>query len=135
MMFANTTLGGMNLGFPDVCNTVVGPAVSPMPYPNISEGTMCNPATAAINVLIDGAPTINQSSMVMLSNGDNAGAVGGVASGMMMGPTTFMVGSVGVIVGGVPCQRLTSTTGQNGMSPNTVGSTLAPSQVKVLVLK
>ncbi|WP_298776715.1 PAAR-like domain-containing protein, partial [uncultured Shewanella sp.] len=35
----------MNLGFPDVCNTPgpVGPI--PVPYPNISQGNMCNPGT------------------------------------------------------------------------------------------
>lgn len=134
-MFGNTALGGMNLGFPDVCNTPgpVGPI--PVPYPNISQGNMCNPGTAALSVLVDGGPSINQGSIITLSSGDNAGAVGGVASGMMMGPTTFKMGSMGVMIEGLPAMRLTSMTGQNGMSPNCPGVTLAPSQVKVMYMK
>ncbi len=70
-MFANTTLGGMNVCFPDVCNTLVGTAVSSISYSNIFKGTMSNPATATVNVLMEGALTIHQASMVTL--GESAG--------------------------------------------------------------
>ena len=46
-MFANCQLGGMNLGFPDVCLTPspVGPV--PIPYPNMASGLTANPSTAS----------------------------------------------------------------------------------------
>ncbi|WP_299009846.1 PAAR-like domain-containing protein [uncultured Shewanella sp.] len=134
-MFGNTVLGGMNLGFPDVCNTPgpVGPI--PVPYLNVSQGNMCDPTTAALSVLTSGGPSMNMGSVIPLSSGDNAGAAGGVASGMMMGPTTGKMGSASVIIEGLPGTRLTGLTGQNGMSPNCPGVTLVPSQVTVMYMK
>ncbi|WP_298771360.1 DUF4150 domain-containing protein [uncultured Shewanella sp.] len=133
-MYANTTLGGTNYAYPDTCYTLVGTVTSAIPYPNVSEGTMCDPSTAVTTVLIDGGPSITQTSSITLSTGDSTGALGGVASGQMMGPTSFTLGSTAVMVGGMPVQRLTSTTAQNGTSPNCVGVTLVPSQYKVMVL-
>ncbi len=133
-MFQLTMAGGMQTGFPDVCltPTPVGPV--PIPYPNISTGAMANPASTALTVLTDAMPSLNQMSMIMLSNGDNAGVNMGVASGMVMGPTEFILGSFTVLMGGAPAQRLTSLTGHNGLSMNCPGVSLAPSQVTVLVL-
>jgi hypothetical protein len=70
-----------------------------------------------------------------ISNGDNAGVAMGVASGMVMGPDRHMMGSFGVIVQGMPVTKMTSMTGQNGMSLNVPGMSLVPSQFKVLILK
>lgn len=133
-MFQLTMSGGMQLGFPDVCltPTPVGPV--PIPYPNISTGATANPASTALTVLTDAMPSLNQRSMIMLSNGDNAGVNMGVASGMVMGPTEFILGSFTVLMEGAPAQRLTSVTGHNGLSMNCPGVSLAPSQVTVLVL-
>jgi hypothetical protein len=58
----------------------------------------------------------------------------GVASGMVMGPSEFILGSFTVFKEGAPAQRLTSMTGHNGLSMNCPGVTLVPSQVTVLVL-
>lgn len=38
-MFANTSMMGIDTGFPDVCLTPVGPTPVPMPYPNLSKPT------------------------------------------------------------------------------------------------
>ena len=73
-------------------------------------------------------------SMETISNGDNAGVNLGVASGLVMGPTEFILGSFTVLKGGTPAQRMTSITGHNGLSMNAPGVSLAPSQVAVLVL-
>jgi len=128
--------GGMNMGMPDVCNTPTPPtgAPAPIPYPNISTGATANPGTTAMTVLTDCMPSLNQASEIPLSNGDEAGVMMGVASGMIMGTTEFVLGSLTVFVGGSPAQRMTSVTGQNGMSMNCPGVSLAPSQVRVLVL-
>ena len=31
--------GGMSIAFPDVCKTPIGPAVVPIPYPNIGKSS------------------------------------------------------------------------------------------------
>ncbi len=129
-MFANTQLGGMNLGFPDVCLTPAGPAVVPIPYPNVAVGPMGVPA--AYNVLMGMAPAHNLSTVIPLSNGDNAGIATGVASGTVMGPTRHLTAAFTVLVKGMPLTRLTSASLQN--STNCPGMRIVPSQVKVLVL-
>jgi len=133
-MFQSTSGGGMNMGFPDVCLTPTPVGPIPIPYPNISTGSVANPSTTALTVLTDGMPSLNQMSMVTTSSGDNAGVNMGVASGMVMGPTEFILGSFTVFKEGTPAQRLTSMTGHNGLSMNCPGVTLVPSQVTVLVL-
>ncbi len=133
-MFQLTSGGGMNMGLPDVCLTPTPVGPIPIPYPNISTGSVANPATTALTVLTDGMPSLNQMSMITTSQGDNAGVNLGVASGMVMGPTEFILGSFTVFKEGAPAQRLTSMTGHNGLSMNCPGATLVPSQVTVLVL-
>jgi hypothetical protein len=59
----------------------------------------------------------------------------GVASGMVMGPHRHMMGSFGVIYEGAPVTKMTSPTGQNGLSMNAPGLTLVPSQFKVMIMK
>ena len=132
-MFANTMMGGMNLGFPDVCKTPspVGPI--PIPYPNMSMGMTRVPP--CFKVFMGGTPAHNMNTMGTISNGDNAGVAGGVASQMVMGPDRHMMGSFGVFLQGMPATKMTSITGQNGMSLNVPGLSLVPSQYKVMILK
>jgi len=134
-MFANCQLGGLNFGFPDVCKTPspVGPI--PIPYPNMAMGLTANPATACKKIYLSCMPAHNLGTQIPISQGDNAGVAGGVASGMMMGPCRHLMGSFGVIYEGTPATKMTSPTGQNGMSLNAPGMTLAPAQFKVMILK
>jgi hypothetical protein len=138
-MFANCQMGGMNMATPDVCLTPIptpaGPVPTPIPYPNIAMGPTAIPPTAAINVLLSGMPAHNMMTTIPMSNGDNAGVNMGVMSGMVMGPSRHMVGAFTTLIGGSPATKMTSMTGQNGMSLNVPGMTLTPSQVKVLILK
>ncbi|HVY47962.1 MAG TPA: DUF4150 domain-containing protein [Minicystis sp.] len=129
-MFANTQMMGTDIGFPDVCLTPVGPAVAPVPYPNVAMGPMGVPA--AYNVLFMGTPAHNLATTIPMTNGDNAGVATGVASGTVMGPGRHLTGSFTVLVGGVPATRMTSVALQN--STNCPGVRLVPSQVKVLLL-
>ncbi|HET7774415.1 MAG TPA: DUF4150 domain-containing protein [Burkholderiaceae bacterium] len=129
-MFANNQMGGQDMGFPDVCLTPVGPAVAPIPYPNVAMGPMGVPA--AYTVMFGMAPTHNLGTVVPLTNGDNAGVAMGVASGLVMGPSRHLTASFTVLVGGMPATKLTSMSLQN--STNCPGVRLAPSQVKVLLL-
>ncbi len=128
-MFANTQMGGLNLGFPDVCLTPM-PVPTPIPYPNLSMQPMGVPAV--YNVLFGGTPAHNMASVVVLSMGDNAGVNLGVASGTVMGPTRFLSGAFTVLLRAMPATRMTSLTLQN--STNCPGVTLAPSQFKVMIL-
>ena len=134
-MFANCQMGGTNNAMPDVCKTPVGPSIVPIPYPNISMGTMAIPPTTALKVLIAGGPAHNLGTQIAMSNGDQPGVAGGIISGMIMGPTKFLMGSTATMFGGKPAARLTSMRGQNGSNMNAVGATIAPAQTKVLVLK
>ena len=128
-MFANTQMMGMDMGFPDVCLTPT-PAPVPIPYPNIAMGPMGVPA--AYKVLYMCAPAHNMTTVVPLTNGDNAGVNMGVASGTVMGPSRHLTAAFTVLVGGIPATRLTSTSLQN--STNCPGMRIVPSQVKVLLL-
>jgi hypothetical protein len=129
-MFGNTQMMGMDLGFPDVCLTPAGPAVVPIPYPNIALGPMGVPA--AYNILFMCAPAHNLATTVVMTNGDNAGIATGVASGSVMGPSRHLTAAFTVLVDGMPATRLTSMSLQN--STNCPGVRLVPSQVKVLLL-
>jgi len=126
-------MGGMNFAFPDVCKTPspVGPI--PIPYPNMSMGMTRVPP--CFKVFMGGTPAHNMNTMGTISNGDNAGVAGGVASQMDMGPDRHMMGSFGVFLQGMPATKMTSMTGQNGMSMNAPGMTLVPAQFKVMILK
>ncbi len=128
-MFANNQMGGIDLAFPDVCLTPV-PVPTPIPYPNIAAGPRGVPA--AYNVLWGLAPAHNMSTVVPLTNGDNAGVAMGVASGLVMGPSRHLTAAFTVMAGGMPATRMTSMSLQN--STNAPGVRLAPSQVKVLLL-
>jgi hypothetical protein len=129
-MFANSQMDGMDMAFPDVCLTPAGPAVVPMPYPNIALGPTADPNQAT--VLILGMPAHNLDTEIPLTNGDEAGVNGGVASGGIMGPSHHETGSFTVLFEGVPATRLTSVSLQN--STNAPGARLVPSQPIVLLL-
>lgn len=128
-MFANTQMMGTDMGFPDVCLTPT-PAPVPIPYPNIAMGPMGTPA--AYTVLFECAPAHNLSTVVPMTNGDNAGVNMGVASGTVMGPSRHLTAAFTVLVKGMPATRLTSMSLQN--STNCPGARIVPSQPKVILL-
>ena len=130
-MFANTQMGGVDTGFPDVCLTPAPPAPPvPIPYPNVAAGPMGTPPYP--KVLFMAAPAHNMATTIPMSNGDNAGLATGVASGVVMGPARHLTGAFTCLVGGMPATRVTSVALQN--STNCPGARLAPSQLKVLIL-
>lgn len=122
----------MNFAFPDVCKTVVGPAIVPLPYPNISTTTTAIPNI--FNIFVMCMPVHNMLTMVPLSNGDEAGVTLGVVSQLIIGPTYHILGSFKVFKQVMPVTKWLSPTGQNGIVPNMVGTTLTPCQPKVMIL-
>lgn len=121
---------GIDTGFPDVCLTPTPAGPVPIPYPNIAAGPMGVPA--AYTVLFGCTPAHNMSTIIPLTNGDNAGVAMGVASGIVMGPSRHLTAAFTVLVGGMPATRLTSMSLQN--STNCPGCRIVPSQVRVLLL-
>ncbi|WDE08066.1 DUF4150 domain-containing protein [Thalassomonas viridans] len=131
-MFANTQMMAIDLGFPDVCKTIVGPAVVPIPYPNIGMTSTAIPNI--FNMFTVAMPDHNLMTTVPLSNGDEAGIAMGVVSNMIIGPVRHLFGSVKVFKSVMPATKMLSPTGQNGMALNVPGMTLSPCQVKVMIL-
>ncbi|MDR6739163.1 hypothetical protein J2X56_001149 [Herbaspirillum sp. 1173] len=130
-MFAVTKQAGQAMAMPDVCKTPIPPAGPiPIPYPNIAMPMMGNPAT--LKVSISGMPALTKASKIPMSNGDQPGVAGGVASSKIMGPCEFVLASFKVKLEGNPAVRLTATTKQN--DGNTVGAVLVPSQAKVMIM-
>ncbi|CAM3697014.1 DUF4150 domain-containing protein [Bordetella tumulicola] len=118
---------------PDVCWTPAAPSPIPMPYPNFAMSDMADPASIVENVLVVAMPALNMGSMLLLSQGDEAGtAGGGVACAEIMGMAEFVDGSPNVMVGGMPGVSLTGMTTQN--ANNTIGLVVSPSQVIVMLM-
>lgn len=134
-MFANCSMPGMDIAFPDTCLTpgVLAGAPGPIPYPNIATKAMAIPPTASMTHLIMFMPTHNMATTIPTSNGDEAGCSGGgVASALFIGPARNTKCSVSVITGGTPATRMLDTTLQN--STNAPGMSLVPGQFQVLIL-
>lgn len=130
-MFAVTKQNGQCMAMPDVCKTPLPPAAPvPLPYPNIALPMLGNPATT--KVLIAGMPALTKASKISISNGDQAGAAGGVMSSKIMGPTEFVSGSMKVKLEGNPALRLGDPTRQN--DGNAIGAVLLPSQSTVMIM-
>ena len=133
MFPATTVAGGLLMAAPDVCKTPMPPVGQPVPipYPNTAQPMLASPFAA--NVLVSAMPAVHQQSVIPMSNGNEAGVAGGMASAVIVGPARFTTASVKVHVGSMPVVRLTDTTAQNGMSQNAVGTVVTPSQTKVLI--
>jgi hypothetical protein len=77
---------GVTIAFPDVCKTPAPPV--PVPYPNVAKSS--DTAQGAKTVKTDGNPVCVKSSNFMLSTGDEAGALLGVASNKIKGKAEFV---------------------------------------------
>ncbi|MGF1605836.1 MAG: DUF4150 domain-containing protein [Rhodothalassiaceae bacterium] len=133
-MFANAQgpAPATSMAFPDVCKTPTPAGPIPIPYPNVAMASTAVPSQ--VKVFVQATPAHNMMTQVPMSNGDNAGVAMGLVSQLVMGPCRHMKGSFTTMIGGAPATRMLDTTGQNGMAPNAVGTTLSPSQPKVLIL-
>jgi hypothetical protein len=128
MPFISTQLADMYLGFPDVCLTP--PLAIPIPYPNIGLSTMG--IGFVPNVLINAMPVHNLLTTIALTNGDQAGAMLGVASGLIMGPVHNLIGSFKVLAGFAPVMKFLGMTIQN--NTNAPGFMILPTQFQVMAL-
>ena len=136
-MFANCSLGGMGMAFPDVCLTPIptpaGPIPTPIPYPNMATSITAIPPTANMRHFTSFMPTHNMATTIPMSMGDTAGCMpGGVASAMMMGPARNIMGSVKTFTQCLPITKTFDPTLQN--LTNAPGLSLVPCQFKVLIM-
>ncbi len=126
--------GGMCMGPLDPCKTPTPAGPIPIPYPNIAQTEMANPASCSKKVFFAGMPAMNLKSEWKMSNGDQAGVAGGVISGKIMGEVKFGMGSMKVMIQGAPAAMQMSVTLHNGTAPNCpMGTaTMAPQFVVML---
>lgn len=129
MMYISVFGGGMSNAMPDVCMTP--PFAIPAPFPNIGTNAMVIPGY--FTIMINGMPELNITSMYPITNGDEAGTMGGVASGMIMGTGRCLKPSMAVFIAGIPVWCVTAMTIQN--LSNAPGTTMVPGQTISLVLR
>ncbi len=124
MLPASNSGVGMNVGFPDVCLTPVGPSAVPIPYPNLALNAQATPFSMV--VFVTKRPGLNMGSVIPLTSGDEAG----VAHPIIKGPGTYTVGNPKVFVEKLPGINLTCPTKGNGVN-NGLGMVAVPSIVNV----
>src|SRR5690242_13461047 len=110
MLPASNRGPGLNIGFPDVCLTPVGPVIVPIPYPNFATHAMAAPFAAT--VFVTAMNGLNQGSIIPMTFGDNPG----VAHPTVMGAGTFTMGNPIVIIEGLPGINLLCPTAGNNMN-------------------
>ena len=128
-MFVATFGTGMSMAPVDVCMTP--PFAIPAPFPNMGNNALVLPTY--FTILINAMPELTMSAMYTLTNGDEAGTLGGVASGMIMGMGRPTLPSTAVFVAGQPVWRMTAMTIQN--LTNAPGTTMVPSQAVKQVMR
>ncbi len=80
--------GGTSIVFPDVCKTPVGPAVVPIPYPNI--GKTSDTSKGPKSVKTDRKMPMVKGAQYKTSYGDEAGVAKGIISSKTKGVCEFM---------------------------------------------
>ena len=126
---------GECFAFPDTCKTPTPSGPVPMPYPNTALLEQSIVPTMAMSVKIVGFYAATVQTQISMSSGDEAGSMGGVVSGMIVGPCQFKLGSETVKMEGQAAAYFGSLVGQNNTSNANmpVGSQISPSQVSVTV--
>ena len=123
MLPASNSGVGMNIGFPDVCVTPVGPVPTPIPYPNMAMNATAVPFAA--NVLVSFVPALNMGSSEPMTLGDQAGVLS-----PFMGPGRYTMGNPVVMVNALPAINLLCPTTGNNMV-NGLGAVMVPSITNV----
>jgi carboxyl-terminal processing protease len=98
---------GSDIGFPDVCNTPVGVATSPIPYPNTGQNATAMPFTPTI--LLSFCPGHSMASKALMTNGDEAGC----AHSSFIGTGANNMGNPRVLLQGMPAETLCNPTAGN----------------------
>lgn len=117
---------------PDVCKTPTPGGPAPMPYPNIAHSITLSDGTTTVKG--DKAMAANKGSKFALSNGDQAGTLGGVKSNVFMKEAAWILYSFDVKLDGNNACRLTDPMYHNAENTvNASGELQQPLAVKALV--
>ena len=130
-MFVCTQCICISFAFPDVCKTLVGIVVVPIPYPNFSMSSVAIPNI--FNQFTVAMPDHNLLTISVTTTGDEPGILLGRVSSLIKGPSQHMIGSFKVFKAVMPATKMLCPTLQNGAVPNMIGITITPSQVKVMI--
>jgi carboxyl-terminal processing protease len=106
MLPASNRGTGMNLGFPDVCNTPTPAGPVPIPYPNIAMASSAS--TFATVVYVGMVNALNMNSSIPNTNGDEAGS-----AQPNMGKAGYTMGNPIVNIEKVPAISLACPTNGN----------------------
>ncbi|OFS87050.1 type VI secretion protein [Oligella sp. HMSC05A10] len=101
-MFANSMIGGMDLGFPDVCRT----PLPPIPWPNAAFGPIRVPVQ--FSYLLKGLPWNNLLDFAPMSFFDELGLGLGLLCPTVKAPQRHYTGMFTFIVRAAPSTRMTS---------------------------
>lgn len=124
MLPASTRGIGMALGFPDVCNTPVGPATAPLPYPNIADHSAAS--GTASNVKLNMLDALTMASSIPTSSGDEAGS----AHPTIKGAQRYTIGMPNILINLMPAITLACLTSHNNMNCP-IGAVIVPSAPNV----
>lgn len=119
MVFANLRgvvhggSGGMSVVFPDVCLTPAPPA-PPVPIPYANVGRAGDTSEGPQTVAVEGNMPMVKGAAYARTSGDEAGTLGGVASGRNRGPAEFLMYSFDVKIEGQNVCRLGDPLFHNG---------------------
>lgn len=128
-MFAENALPGAITCPGDTCKTP--PFAVPVPYLNIALIPTGMPVVP--NLMMVGAPAHTAATMLMPTNGDQVGTMGGVVSSMIMGMQQTLVHPSSVLFGSMPPRVSGRSLGMTNMS-NITSPPPMPNQTKVSIL-
>ncbi|MEM9692087.1 MAG: S41 family peptidase [Myxococcota bacterium] len=126
MMIASNNGAGGNFAFPDVCNTPAGPAVVPIPYPNMALNAMAFPFSPTVRYSFMNA--LNLGSMIPMTSGDE----GGVAHPMFKQAARYSMGNPKIFISMLPGIMLGCPTSGNNMNAP-LGAAIIPSVTNVFL--
>ena len=109
---------------PDVCKTPSPGGPVPIPYPNVSQSSTLAKGTTTVKA--DGMMAAVKGSEFSLSNGDNAGTLGGVKSSTFMKESTWILYSFDVRMDGKNACRLSDKKFQNHENTVDLGGAMGP---------
>lgn len=125
---SNGPLPGMDFSVPDVY--LQPTPVGPVPIPLVSVGMRATDIPTNFRFLLSCMPSHNLMNVAPVTI---SGPGPGAASGMVCSNSRSMKGSVKLFIQAMPATRaLMDPTMQNGLSPNSVGTTIVPSQVRLI---
>jgi hypothetical protein len=120
------------VAFPDTCKTQVGPATTPLPYPNVADTSDSKGSSCSKKVVIENKKICLKKSEISTSVGDEPGALKGTLSNQNKGKAFWTEWYDKVLVEGQPIVYWTCGTEQNcAASSNTRSKNVKSSQRKV----